>query len=189
MRDTFKQMYWDLHSRGMCDQYVASLVRYIPGRFGMAVRRAWYRGRFKKCGENLSVFEGSYIINPQNIECGNNVSIGVCNYLQAGGGIILGSDVLLGPYVKIWTQNHNYKDYDTPVHMQGYTYNPVEIGNDVWIGADSFIMPGSSIGAKSIVSACSVVGSKNYPMGSILAGQPARKIGERAPNTIVKDTV
>ncbi len=178
-----KLIYWDLNSGGMRDQYVAFLIRNIPGSFGMMIRRMWYSKRFKKCGTNLNVLEGTHIINPQNIECGDNVSIGVCNYLQAGGGIILESDVMLGPYVKIWTQNHNYRRYDIPVHSQGYTYNPVIIRHDVWIGANAFIMPGTEIGAKSIVSACSVVGAKEYPAGSILAGYPARRIGEREKNS------
>ncbi len=179
MRDTFKRAYWDLSSARSRGEYVAFLIRNLPGSFGLSVRRLWYGRRFKTCGTNLNILEGTFILNPQNIECGDNVSIGVCNYIQAGGGLILESDVLLGPFVKIWTQNHNYKQYDVPVHSQGYTYTPVEIGRDVWVGANAFIMPGAKIGAKSIISASSVVGAKIYAEGSILAGYPARKIGER----------
>lgn len=182
MRDALQKLYWDISSAGSREQYIAFLIRNLPGGFGMAVRRAWYGRRFRKCGKNLNILEGAFIINPQNVECGDNVSVGVCNYIQAGGGVVLESDVLLGPYVKIWTQNHNYKDYHTPIHSQGYAFSPVEIGNDVWVGANAFIMPGVRIGAKSIVSANSVVGAKVYPEGSILAGYPARKIGERRPD-------
>lgn len=182
MKNTLKRLYWDIYSSGSRDQYVAYLIRNLPGGFGMAVRRSWYSRRFKKCGRSLNILEGTFILNPQNVECGDDVSIGVCNYIQAGGGVILESDVLLGPYVKIWTQNHNFKDYNSPIHSQGYTYNSVEIGKDVWVGANAFIMPGVRIGAKSIISANSVVGAKVYPQGSILAGYPARKIGERSPN-------
>lgn len=182
MKAIIKQLYWDLRSPGDRDQYVSYLIRNFPGNVGAMIRRAWFSKRFKRCGKNLNVLPGTYIVNPQCIECGDNVFIGVCNYIQAGGGVVLGSDVLIGPYAKIWTQNHNYKDFLTPVHLQGYSFNPVEIGNDVWIGANVFIMPGTRIGSKSIVSANSVLSAKDYPEGSILAGYPARKIGARRPD-------
>ena len=66
-----------------------------------------------------------------------------------------------------------------PVWQQGYDNKSVKIGNDVWIGANAFIMPGTILGDKCIVSAHSVVGARQYPSGTILAGHPARKIGNR----------
>ncbi len=81
--------------------------------------------------------------------------------------------------MKIWTQNHNYKEYNKPVWSQGYSYRPIRIGCDVWIGANAFIMPGTKLGNKCIILANSVVTSKEYPDGTILAGYPARKIGIR----------
>lgn len=91
----------------------------------------------------------------------------------------MGSNVLLGPYTRIWTQNHNYKDPDIPVRAQGYTFRPVIIGDDVWIGANVFVMPGVVLGSGCVVSANSVVGRKEYPPRTVLAGYPARKIGAR----------
>jgi len=180
-----RQLYWDLRSATTRDQYLAYFIRDIPGTFGIMIRRIWYTKRFKRAGVNLTILAGAYIMNPQNIECGDNVSIGIHNYIQAGGGLFLGSDVMMGPYVKIWTQTHNYADYHTPVHSQGYMYAPVTIGNDVWIAANAFIMPGTVIGNKTIIAASSVVGAKKYPDRIILAGYPARKIGERTPSSSV----
>jgi acetyltransferase-like isoleucine patch superfamily enzyme len=181
MIDIIRYLYWDISSAETRDQYISYIISNIPGRFGIAVRREWYNKRFKKCGNNLEVCDGTIILNPQNIECGYDVTIGRFNYIQAGGGLTLGSDVILGAYVKTWTQNHNYKDYEKPVREQGYTFKPVELGRDVWIGANVFIMPGAKIGAKSIIAGSSVVIAKEYPGGNIFAGNPARKIGERKP--------
>jgi maltose O-acetyltransferase len=174
-----RQFYWDISSAVTRDQYIVYFISDLPGGLGIAIRRAWYSKRFKECGTNLEVSEGSVILNPQNIECGDDVSIGRFSYIQAGGGIVLGSDVLLGPYVKIWTQNHDYEDYDKSIRAQGYVYKPVELGRDVWVGANTFILPGVMIGAKSIIAGSSVVTPNTYPEGCILAGHPARKIGER----------
>lgn len=55
---------------------------------------------------------------------------------------------------------------------------PIEIGTDVWICADAFIGPGVTIGDGSIIAARSVV-MKDVAPKTIIAGNPARKIGER----------
>jgi acetyltransferase-like isoleucine patch superfamily enzyme len=57
-----------------------------------------------------------------------------------------------------------------------YRYAPIEIGNDVFIGMDSLIMPGVRIGNRVIVAAGSVV-SRSIPDNCVVAGVPARFIG------------
>jgi len=174
-----KYLYRDITSKSKRNLYFAWFFRDLPGEFGIYLRRKWYSRLFKGCGENLRILPGTIILHPEMIECGDNVSFGVYNYVQAAGGVVIGDDVMMGPYVKIWTQNHNYDKTDVPVHQQGYKYKRVVIGDDVWIGANAFIMPGTELGDKVIVSANSVVSAKKYPDWSILAGYPARKIGVR----------
>jgi acetyltransferase-like isoleucine patch superfamily enzyme len=57
-----------------------------------------------------------------------------------------------------------------------YRYAPIEIGSDVFIGVNAVIMPGVRIGDHCIVGAASLV-NKSVPSGSIVAGVPARIIG------------
>ena len=59
----------------------------------MFLRRKWYARMFKKASNNLRILTGATILNSEYIECGDNVSIGISNYLQAGGGMKIGSDV------------------------------------------------------------------------------------------------
>lgn len=53
---------------------------------------------------------------------------------------------------------------------------PVEIGDDVWVGANATILKGASIGAGSIVATGAVVTRGTYPPRSIIAGNPARVV-------------
>ena len=53
---------------------------------------------------------------------------------------------------------------------------PIEIGDDVWVGANATILKGARIGAGSIVAAGAVVPSGVYPPRSLLAGNPARAV-------------
>ncbi len=175
----FRVLYWDLTSKKIRHLYIESFLRGIPGRFGERLRERWYRKRFKSCGKNLTVPLGAFIVHPENIECGDNVFFGLYCYIQAGGNLVIGSDVAIGPHVKIWTQNHRYKDPHTPIWKQGYEKKTVVIGNDVWIGANAFIMPGTILADKCVVAAHSVVAARKYSPGMILAGHPARKIGQR----------
>lgn len=58
-----------------------------------------------------------------------------------------------------------------------YRYGRIEIGSDVFIGADAIIMPGVRIGSRVIVGAGSVV-TRSVPDGVVVGGNPARIIGE-----------
>lgn len=160
-------------------QFLNTLLGCIPGRLGAHLRVTWIPRYFKRAGEALQIFEGVQFRGMQNLSVGNRVHIGVGCFIQASGGVEIGDNVIMGPGVKIWSMNHVYADPDTPVHDQGYEKRPVRIGKDVWIGANAFIMPGADIGDGTIISANSVVGGKTILPYSILAGNPARKIGVR----------
>jgi acetyltransferase-like isoleucine patch superfamily enzyme len=69
-------------------------------------------------------------------------------------------------------------------------YEPVKIGNDVFIGVSAIIMPGVNIGNNTIIAAGSVV-TKDVPDGAIVGGNPARIIGsfENYKNKVIKDFV
>ncbi|MGD0631629.1 MAG: acyltransferase [Terracidiphilus sp.] len=57
-----------------------------------------------------------------------------------------------------------------------YRYAPIEIGNDVFIGGNSIILPGVRIGNRVVVGAGSVV-NRSIPDNCVVAGVPARFIG------------
>ena len=65
------------------------------------------------------------------------------------------------------------------------SYKETTIGNDVWIGSNSIILSGIKIDNGCVIGAGSVVTKDCYPYG-IYAGNPAKRIGDRFPEEIIK---
>ncbi len=118
--------------------------------------------------------------NPSRIVIGERVRIGSRCHLWAGprdGIIRMGDDVLLGPEVLITASTYRY-DCGSPVTDQPMAEADVTLGNDVWLATRAVILPGTIIGDGSIVAAGAVVKGQ-FPAMSIIAGSPARQVGER----------
>ena len=82
---------------------------------------------------------------------------------------------MMGPDVVILTHSHNIDRVDVPMGQQGSWVRKVTIGNDVWIGMRSIIMPGITIGDGAIIGAGAVV-TKDVPDYAVVGGVPARII-------------
>lgn len=169
----------DIKKKEVRFQYSSKIVSLFPGNFGSYLRYLLLKKKLKHIGNNVH-FWGSYVIFSANeLSIGDNVGFAREINIQAAGGVSIGNNCVFGPFVKIWSRDHAYTDPQITINDQGYVMRPVVIGNDVWIGSDVFIMPGVELGDGCVVSAGSVVGAKKYPAYSILAGNPARKIGSR----------
>ena len=79
--------------------------------------------------------------------------------------------------VKIFTSNHGTKT-DLPMNEQKWVEKDVNIGNDVWLGANAIVVPGVNIGDGCVVAAGAVV-TKDIPAYSIAGGVPAKVIKVR----------
>ena len=91
-------------------------------------------------------------------------------YIQAHNGIIFHGSVLVGPGVKIISSNHSV-DQDLNEHIQE---QPIEVGDNVWIGANAVILPSVIIGDGAIIAAGAVV-TKDVKPYSLVVGNPAKE--------------
>lgn len=112
------------------------------------------------------------------IEIGSNSAVGANSYLGGQGGIIIGNDVIMGPGVMIFSENHSYSRVDLPIRKQDVIRKGVFIHDNCWIGAGSIILDGVEIGEGCVVSAGAVV-TKSVPKDTVVAGIPARILKKR----------
>jgi len=114
----------------------------------------------------------SKVINPQNIKkgilCDPGDNPGI--YIQANNIIIIGSNVGFGAGSKIISSIHSHNNHST--HDQA---SPIVIGNNVFIGANSVILPSVNIGNNVVIGAGSIV-AKDIPSNSIAVGNPCKVI-------------
>ncbi|MFY0686941.1 MAG: acyltransferase [Cyclobacteriaceae bacterium] len=125
------------------------------------------------CSEKISlrsgiIFQGSGTIHIGSFSSINNRAILLCNQE-----INIGSNVMIAHDVFISDTNHTHKNQNRPIKEQGYSYSPVVIEDDVWIGRGASILPGVKIGAGTVIGAGAVV-TKNVPSNSIAYGVPAK---------------
>ncbi len=121
----------------------------------------------------------SRVLSPENIQKGILCDPGdnLNNYIQAKNGIIFGSNIELGPGVSIISSNH--KTDNLREHTKG---KPITIGNNVWIGANSTVLPEVSIGNNVIIGANSLV-NKDIPSNCIAVGNPCKVIKDKESYT------
>lgn len=112
------------------------------------------------------------------IKIGNNTAINHFCEIQGTGGLIIGDNVAVGPHVSIFPFSHRFQKRDELIAKQGKDIKGIKIGNDVWIGANSVILDGVTIGDGVVIGAGAVVNS-DLPNYSIAVGVPAKVIKMR----------
>ncbi len=99
-------------------------------------------------------------------------------YIECSGGVTIGGYFHVGRHLTIYSSDHDYRAGQGIPYGEAMIYRPVVIGEAVWCGANVTILPGVTIGDGAIVGAGSVV-SRDVPAYAIVAGSPARVVGER----------
>ena len=128
-------------------------------------------GKCGKLGGYYPIHPTCTIANIRKVYVGCNASIARPGcYIQGAGTVYFGDYVRLGPNVGILSANHDLYD------QRKYNIAPIVIGEYSWIGMNSVVTAGVSLGPRTIVAAGAVV-TKSFPEGfCVLAGVPAKVV-------------
>lgn len=121
--------------------------------------------------ETTTVFPPFYTNFGRFTHLGKHVFINhACSFLDMGG-ITLEDHVLIGPQVKLVTENHPLN----PEDRKALICKPILIKRNAWIGAGATILPGVTVGENAVVAAGAVV-SKDVAANTVVGGIPAKFI-------------
>lgn len=123
----------------------------------------------KKLDDTFRLFPPFYTDFGKNIIIGKDVFINSGCHFQDQGGITIGDGSLIGHNVVLATINHDLN----PKNDRKNHYAPIKIGAHVWIGSNTTVLPGVSIGDWAVVAAGAVV-TKDVPPYTVVGGLPAK---------------
>lgn len=154
--------------------------RPVLGKFAKWLRGKCAQHLFAECKcEDINVEQGAYFGNGKNFHALGNTTLGkdfVCHnrIVTIHGHLMMADDVLFQG------GGHKFDNPDVIIGSEGnLPDSPLEIGEDVWIGARVIVLPGcKKIGAHSIIGAGAVV-THDVPEYAIVGGNPAKIIRMR----------
>ncbi|UUV98212.1 sugar O-acetyltransferase [Vagococcus luciliae] len=130
---------------------------------------------FDSTGDNPHILPPVHVGYGRHTKVGDNFFANMdCIFLDVNQ-ITIGNNVMLGPRVGLYTAGHPI-DPDIRIEKLEFGY-PITIKDNVWVGANSIILPGVTVGKNAVIAAGSVV-TKDVPDNTIVGGNPAKLIRE-----------
>ena len=134
----------------------------------------WEKAKFLKAKKGSSIYDNSFVFG--NVSIGKNTWIGPYTILDGSGGkITIGDFCSISAGVQIYT--HNSVDWAISGGKANYEKKPIKINSCSYIGPNSIISMGTTIGSHSIIGAHSLV-NDNIPAYSVAFGTPAKIVGK-----------
>ena len=137
------------------------------------LRNRIIRELFASAGDAVWIEPPFYCDYGSNITLGNKVFFNFNCVVLDPAPVIIGSNVLFGPAVQVYTATHPMNASERLTYLE--FSRPVKVGSDVWVGGGAIICPGVSIGSRSVIGAGSVV-THDIPAGVLASGNPCRII-------------
>lgn len=138
-----------------------------------SIRKFFFEISGLEIGKKSKLHCGCRFFYPAGVEIGKGSIVGYRTFLDGRASLKIGSHVDIASEVMIYNSEHDVHSGDMKA-----TEQPVEIGDYVFIGPRAIILPGVKVGKGAIVAAGAVV-TKDVPEKGIVAGVPARIIGQR----------
>lgn len=162
--------------RGGAVRYCMYEIGSIPSHH---VRKCFYRIMGMQMGPDVVLHLKTKVRFPYNIRIGAGTIIGDDTELDGRSGLVIGKNVNISSGVSIWTLQHDHSD----PNFDNYKNRRLDVivEDRVWLGSDVIVLPGVTIGEGAVCCAGCVV-TKDVEPYSIVAGIPAKKVGERTRN-------
>jgi acetyltransferase-like isoleucine patch superfamily enzyme len=123
----------------------------------------------KPLPEQVTIYPPFYTDHGLNLEFEGRVFINQgCTFLDYAG-IRLANRVMIGPKVTFITSGHPVDPEERRLYLTG---EPIDVGENVWIGAGATILPGVTIGRDAVIAAGAVV-ADDVPAASLVTGSKA----------------
>lgn len=167
-------------------RYLNGYIRYFVFQVSIIPSHVLRNFIYKKVllinmGKNTIIYFGAEIRDSHKLKIGKGTIIGDKAILDARNEINIGENVNLSSNVQIWTEQHDHRD---PLFRCNSDKSfKVTIMDRSWLGPNVTVLPGVTIGEGAVVAAGSVV-TKSVDSFTIVAGIPAKKIGDRNRNLI-----
>lgn len=104
----------------------------------------------------------------EGMAIGDNSSIGPFGYIGCAGQITIGNNVMIGPRVSMFAENHNFQSINKNIKEQGVNQKGIIIEDNCWIGSGVIILDGVKIGRGSIISAGTLVSRDIPPYSKVI---------------------
>lgn len=159
---------------GLGSQLVGGHNLVIEEYARIFVSGKWIFGDNVHIGSNCQIFSRESGFSGR-LNLGNESQIGFNTLMDLSSDIIIGNNVSIGPNCTLYTHNHIYSDKSLPAWKGGVNALPIIIEDGAWIASGVIILPGVTIGRRSVIAAGSVV-THNLDAESVYGGVPARLI-------------